>query len=236
MPTPKKKKKLTRVSFDLPPAKALDSDTDCYEEPESPEQPLQAKEKENFPSLGNEREPGSVKTKTVNEPSVEELETLHGIDIEDRQYYATVGRGRSINMTKRSRMPPLLPRRKENAPLTEEKENCSCTLNDLEKPSGPPEFCPAVWAQIEKEAREMEEEDRLITKMKEGRGRGRGTRIFNGRPPVIIRKEIPHCRAIPLSLASRGALSRPAHGRDYSCCSGIPGFGIGRGQGRGILY
>ena len=31
-------------------------------------------------------------------------------------------------------------------------------------------------------------------------------------------------------------MSRPAPGRDYSCCSGIPGFGIGRGQGRGKLY
>ena len=31
-------------------------------------------------------------------------------------------------------------------------------------------------------------------------------------------------------------LSRPAPGRDYSCCSGIPGFGIGRGQGRGKLF
>ena len=31
-------------------------------------------------------------------------------------------------------------------------------------------------------------------------------------------------------------VSRPAPGRDYSCCSGIPGFEIGRGQGRGKLY
>ena len=31
-------------------------------------------------------------------------------------------------------------------------------------------------------------------------------------------------------------MSRPAPGRNFYCCSGIPGFGRGRGQGRGKLY
>ena len=157
----------------------------------------------------------------MNEPSLAELDALHGLDIEDRQFFATVSRGRTHYGAK------------ENAPPPTKREQCRCALSD---PTKPPEICPIESARREQELREMEEEERLITKMTSGRGRGRGTRIFNGRPPVIIRKEIPHCRAIPLSLASRGALSRPAPGRDYSCCSGIPGFGIGRGQGRGKLY
>ena len=45
---------------------------------------------------------------------------------------------------------------------------------------------------------------------KAGRGRGpHQSRKYNGRYPVIIRKEIPHCHALPLSLAPRGALSGP---------------------------
>ena len=226
-PTPSKKKKLGRVSFNLPPAVNPNSDTDFYEEPDTPPSQPQTKptpvlkEKANIPQLGNEKAPNTVKLNDLNEPSLAELDALHGLDIEDRQFFATVSRGRTHYGAK------------ENAPPPTKREQCRCALSD---PTKPPEICPIESARREQELREMEEEERLITKMTSGRGRGRGTRIFNGRPPVIIRKEIPHCRAIPLSLASRGALSRPAPGRDYSCCSGIPGFGIDRGQGRGKLY
>ena len=226
-PTPSKKKKLGRVSFNLPPAVNPDSDTDFYEEPDTPpSQPLTRptpvlKEKANIPQLGNERAPNTVKLNDLNEPSLADLDALHGLDIEDRQFFAAVGRGRTHYGAK------------ENAPPPTKREQCICALSD---PTKPPEICPIDTMRREQELREMEEEERFITKMTAGRGRSRGTRILNGRPPVIIRKEIPHCRAIPLSLASRGALSRPAPGRDYSCCSGIPGFEIGRGQGRGKLY
>ena len=39
-----------------------------------------------------------------------------------------------------------------------------------------------------------------------------------------------------LSSELNSRLSRPAPGRNFYCCSGIPGFGRGRGQGRGKLY
>ena len=51
-PTPKKRKRLTKVSFALPPTENVDSD-DYYEEPETPTLPPQVKGKENFPLLGN---------------------------------------------------------------------------------------------------------------------------------------------------------------------------------------
>ena len=84
---------------------------------------------------------------------------------------------------------------------------------------------------------------------RDGRGRKKNQRHESGKrtwpppvteiqwpPPVIIRKEIPHSHALPLSLAPRRALSRPAPGRNLTCCSGIPGFGRGQGQGRGKYH
>ena len=63
---------------------------------------------------------------------------------------------------------------------------------------------------LEKEAREIDEEERKIRDMKAGRGRGLlQSRRYNGRPPVTIKKEIPHCHALPLSLSSRGACHDP---------------------------
>ena len=65
---------------------------------------------------------------------------------------------------------------------------------------------------------------------------GRGTRytstkLARGRKqPVLITREIPHCPR-PWSAGYRGALSRPAPGRDFSCCGGIPKFARGRGHG-----
>ena len=53
----------------------------------------------------------------------------------------------------------------------------------------------------------------------------------NIRQPVTVVKEIPHCSGLP-AFRARGALSRPAPGRDYSCCSGVQEFKRGRGHGR----
>ena len=227
-PIPSKKKKLGRVSFNLPPAVNPNSDTDFYEEPDTPPSQPQIKptpvlkEKANIPQLGNERAPNTVKLNDLNEPSLAELDALHGLDIEDRQFFATVGRGRTHYGAK------------ENAPPPTKREQCRCALSD---PTKPPEICPIGSTRREQELREMEEEERLITKMTSGRVAGKSRHADFQRPSPCHHQE----RNSPLpsyTLVScfKRALSRPAPGRDYSCCSGIPGFEIGRGQGRGKLY
>ena len=72
-PTPKKKRRTGRVTFDLPSA---DSDTDNYEEPDSPQRlpsPIKRtavlKRTENIPVMGNERMPNLEKLNDLNEPS-----------------------------------------------------------------------------------------------------------------------------------------------------------------------
>ena len=208
--TPKKKRRTGKVTFDLPPA---DSDTDYYEEPDSPQRlpsPIKRtpalKRTENIPVMGNERTPNSEKLNDLNEPSLAELEALYSLDLEDRNYLASLGRGRGLH-AKENLRPNIVIR--------------------------PPECCPEEVERLEKEAREIDEEERKIRDMKAGRGRGPlQSRRYNGRPPVTIKKEIPHCHALPLSLSSRGALSRPAPGRNFTCCYGIPGFGRGQGHSK----
>ena len=147
-----------------------------------------------------------------------ELEALYSLGLEDRCYLASLGRGRG-----RHTMNIKQPHLKENL--------------HPDGIAGPPECCPEEIERLEKEVRELDEEERKIRDMKAGRGRGPlQSRKYNGRPPVIIRKEIPHCYALPLSLASRGALARPAPGRNFTCCSSITVFGRGRGQGRGNYH
>ena len=66
---------------------------------------------------------------------------------------------------------------------------------------------------------------------------GHGSRFSSTRvqrqrkQPILVTREIPHCPR-PWSTNYRGALSRPAPGRDFSCCGGIPKFARGRGHGR----
>ena len=112
-PTPKKKRRTGRVTFNLP---AADSDTDYYEEPDSPQRlpsPIKRtpvlKETENIPILGNERIPNAAKLNDLNKPSLAELEAMYGLDLEDRNYLASLGRGRARHATNRN-----LPRSKEN--------------------------------------------------------------------------------------------------------------------------
>ena len=70
---------------------------------------------------------------------------------------------------------------------------------------------------------------------------GRGTRYTSTKlararkQPVLITREIPHCPR-PCSTGYRGALSRPAPGRDFTCCGGIPQFTRGKGHGRATQH
>ena len=171
-PTPKKQKNLARVSFKLPHAKSLASDSDDYfEESDSPRQPSQTKEKVEFPLLGNERTPGTDTPHRANESAVKELEALNGLDIEDRQYYKAVGRGRGLHETKKPRQPPFKPCRKENV-LPTEKSNSNSHLNDLDEQTKPPQSSREEQEHSEKMVLEREEEERKIAYLTAGRGRG----------------------------------------------------------------
>ena len=173
-PKRKKKRRTGKVTFDLPPA---DSDTDYYEEPDSPQRlpsPIKRtpalKRTENIPVMGNERMPNSEKLNDLNEPSLAELEALYSLDLEDRNYLASLGRGRGLH-AKENLRPNIVIR--------------------------PPKCCPEEVERLEKEAREIDEEERKIRDMKAGRGRGPlQSRRYNGRPPVTIKKEIPHCHGV----------------------------------------
>ena len=168
-PTPKKKRKTGRVTFNLTVA---DSDTDYYEEPDTPQRlpsPIKRtpvlKETEKIPVLGNERIPNAAKLNDSNEPSLEELEALYGLDLEDRNYLASLGRGRGRHATNINQ-----PHLKENL-----------RPNIIIRP---PECCPEEMERLEKEASELDEEERKIRDMKAGRGRGPlQSRKNNGRPP-----------------------------------------------------
>ena len=180
------------------------------------------KEKFNIPQLGNERVPGTIKSGNQNEPSVMELEATYNLDIEDRNYFADVGRGR--------RAPRIVSLPKENRRPTS-------PLNDLNEQSKPPDISPEEMQYLEKMVLDLEEEEKKIEYMKAGRGRGpHQVRKYVSRPSIVVKEEIPHCHGLPLSLASRGALSRPAPGRNFTCCSGIPGFGRGHGQGQSKYF
>ena len=168
-PTPKKKRKTGRVTFNLP---AADSDTDYYEEPDSPQRlpsPIKRtpvlKETENIPVLRNERIPNAARLNDLNEPSLAELEALYGLNLEDRNFPASLGRGRRRYATNINQ-----PHLKENL-----------RPNIINRPSG---CFPEEVERLEKEVRELDEEERKIRDMKAGRGRGTlHSRKYNGRPP-----------------------------------------------------
>ena len=57
---------------------------------------------------------------------------------------------------------------------------------------------------------ELEQEEKKIAYMTAGRGLGpHQVRNYISRPPIAVKKEIPHCHALPLTLASRGACHVP---------------------------
>ena len=53
--------------------------------------------------------------------------------------------------------------------------------------------------------------------------------------PVTIVKEIAHYHGLP-AFRARGALSRPAPGLNFYCCSGIPNFTRGVEHGYNMFY
>ena len=96
---------------------------------------------------------------------------MYDLDLDDHEYYATVGRGRGRHATKTTshRQPHL----KENVHPTE-------ALNDLSKP---PECSPEEQEYIEKVTLKMEQVERKITYMSAGRGRGpHQARSYSCRP------------------------------------------------------
>ena len=109
--------------------------------------------------------PNTGKLNDLNEPSLAELEAMYGLDLEDRYYLASLGRGRGRHATNINQ-----PRSKKNL-----------RPNIIIRP---PECCPEEVERLEKEVREIDEEERKIRDMKAGRGRGPlQSRKYNGRPP-----------------------------------------------------
>ena len=163
-PTPKKKKRLTRVSFALP--EDVDSD-DYYEEPETPTLPPQSKEKENFTILGNERKRRTTVVQGGNEPSADDLEALYGLDLEDHHFFRSLGRGNSV--AKKPSQPPFKPCKRIISPRS---QTARSSVNDLNEPIRPPVMTQEEKEHFDNMIRELEEEEKRITRMTAGRGRG----------------------------------------------------------------
>ena len=90
------------------------SDSDYYEEPDSPtKQPSPTrpalKERGNIPVLGNECVAGKAKLNDLKEPSLADIEVLYDLDLENTKYYASLRRGRKkwlIGLTGERKPPP----------------------------------------------------------------------------------------------------------------------------------
>ena len=76
-----------------------------------------------------------------------ELEATYNLDIEDRNYYAAMGRGR--------RAPRIVSLPKEN-------RRPASPLNDLNEQSKPPEISPEEMQYLEKMVLDLEEEEKKI--------------------------------------------------------------------------
>ena len=122
---------------------------------------------------------------------------------------------------------PVKASRKSN--VQPEQGTQGSILNDLNEPIKPPEISREKKEHLEAMIRELEEEERKFAYMTAGRGRGpHQIRNYITRPPVVINKDIHLCHSLPVSMASKGALSRPAPGRGCDFC-----YVLGRGRGRG---
>ena len=120
-----------------------------------------------------------------------ELEALYGLDLEDRNYLASLGRGRDRYATNINQ-----PHLKENL-----------RPNIISRPPG---CCPEEVERLEQEVRELDEKERKIRDMKAGRGSGTlQSRIYNGRPPPRDNIEgnpaLP--RFTPVTLIKRGPVT-----------------------------
>ena len=179
-PTPKKKKKLGKVGINLPSTGSPASATDFYEEPDTskcqcqfppPKSAAILKEKPSIPQLGNERATGTSVMNDLSKPTLAELEELYDLDLEDRKYYETVGRGRGRHATKSTS--PRQPHLKEIVHSTE-------ALNDLGKHT---ECSPEEQERLEKMILEMEQEEMEIAYMTAVKGRGpHQARSYSCRP------------------------------------------------------
>ena len=115
---------------------------------------------------------------------------------------------------------PLKTSQRANVYPTQGEKKTSNSLNDLNEPKKktPQEYheklcSPEAQEYFEKMVHELEQEEKTIAYMTAERGRGpHQIRDYISRPPVVIKKVIPHCHGLPVYLASRGALSRPAPG------------------------
>ena len=119
------------------------------------------------------------------------MEALYGLDLEDQNYLASLGRGRGRHATNINQ-----PHLKENL-----------RPNIIIRP---PECCPEEVERLEKEVRELDEEEWKIRDMKAGRGRGPlQSRKYNDRPPPRDNKErnpaLP--RFTPVTLIKRGPVT-----------------------------
>ena len=115
---------------------------------------------------------------------------------------------------------PAWPSRVSNAPATSSLND----LNELPTQLETAKDYRRAWCTPEAEqyfakltlSLRVEEKE---TYMSVGRGRGHHQlRNYSCCPPVQGTKEIPHCHGLPVSLATRGALSRPAPGRGCNFC------------------
>ena len=99
------KKQNARVTFALGNERDTDSENDYFEEPETPRQlpPRHAPvltEISNIPSAGSELATKKNELNDLDEPSLKEIEALYRLEPEDREFYATVARGRSHRPTR----------------------------------------------------------------------------------------------------------------------------------------
>ena len=103
------KKQNARVTFALGTDRHTESEEDYFEEPQTHRQlPLLQRapvlrEISNTPPTGSELATKENVLKDLNEPLLKEMEAKYGLELENREYYATVGRGRSHHSTKARR-------------------------------------------------------------------------------------------------------------------------------------
>ena len=160
------------------------------------------KEKFNIPQLGNERAPETIKPGNKNAPSVMELEATYNLDIEDRNYFAAMGRGRNAPRV---------------ASLPKENRCPDSPLNDLNEKSKPPEISPEEMQYLEKMVLDLEEEKKKIEYTKAGRGRGpHQVRKYISRPSIVVKKRNPALpRSTLFSCFKRGPVTTRSRSKFY---------------------
>ena len=165
--------------------------------------------------LNPTQEPVSTFESDTEETFVVESHQKENYEEPEEPYYEEPDSSREMPELTRAPVLADITNEKEYVPLSKTEK-----LNDLDEPS---------IKEIEETHGLSMTEDYYCTA---GRGNSfTSARIRRARKqPALIAREIPHCPR-PWSTNNRGALSRPAPGRDFSCCGGIPKFARGRGHG-----